>query len=104
MKVFYSWQSDLPSSTNRNLILKALEDAAERIRKDKSVDVEPVIDRDTQGLSGSPDIKKAILDKIDSCDVFVADVSIVTALSASRPCPNPNVLFELGYAVKRLTF
>jgi hypothetical protein len=102
MLVFYSWQSDLPNATNRAFIDKALERAAQAMRKDIELAIEPVIDRDTVGLPGAPDIGKAIFDKIDRCDVFVADVSIVRRSEGSRPTPNPNVLVELGYALKSL--
>jgi hypothetical protein len=97
--VFYSWQSDTPGATNRNLILQALEDAAKEITSDESINVEPVIDRDTQDVPGSPDIGRAILDKINAADVVVADVTIINQGSDSRLTPNPNVLVEVGYAL-----
>ena len=100
--IFYSWQSDLPNATNRGFIQKALERAAKEIQSDQSISVEPVIDRDTAGVPGSPDIATTILEKIDKCDVFACDVSIINHGSAPRPTPNPNVLIELGYALKRL--
>ena len=100
--VFYSWQSDLPNSTNRSLIETALEKAAKAISQDETISVEPVIDRDTQGVPGSPDIARTILQKIDRADAFVCDVSIINPQSASRKTPNPNVLLELGYAVKSM--
>jgi hypothetical protein len=100
--IFYSWQSDLPNATNRGFIQTALERAARSIRDDASISVEPVVDRDTAGVPGSPDIATTILQKIDSCDVFVCDVSIINSARYQRPTPNPNVLFELGYALKRL--
>ena len=96
--VFYSWQSDLPNATNRSFIQLALEKAAKSIASDKTVDDVPIIDRDTQGVPGSPHIAKTIFQKIDVADVFVADVSIVGG-SIERPAPNPNVLIELGYAL-----
>lgn len=100
-KVFYSWQSDLPNSTNRGFIQEALEKAAKAIRNDDSIEVEPVIDRDTQGIGGSPDIASTIFDKIEQAKVFVCDVSFITpAASEGRLTPNPNVLLELGYALK----
>lgn len=40
--------------------------------------------------------------KIDESDVFVCDVTIVNSSKKFRPTPNPNVLFELGYAVHKL--
>lgn len=90
-KVFYSWQSDLPGSCNRNLIQTALESAADAVSAD--LEIECAVDRDTQGLAGAPEIGKAILEKIEQAQMFVADVSIVGGIA-----PNPNVLFELGYA------
>lgn len=101
-KVFYSWQSDLPNATNRGFIQQALEQAAALISGDISIDVEPVVDRDTAGVGGSPDIAGTILDKIDKADVFVPDVSITTTDSSGKNYPNPNVLVELGFAAKAL--
>jgi hypothetical protein len=102
--IFYSWQSDLPNSTNRGFIQTALEAAAKAIRDDESVEVQPVIDRDTAGVPGSPDISATIFGKIEQARVFVCDVSIINQASADkdRPTPNPNVLIELGYALKVL--
>lgn len=102
-RVFYSWQSDSPGNTNRNLISAALESAIEEVKSDESIEVEPVIDRDTLGLSGSPDISQSIFSKIDQSSAFVCDVSILDS-KAKKPSPNPNVLIELGYAVKVLSW
>ncbi|HEY7424713.1 MAG TPA: hypothetical protein VH682_10835 [Gemmataceae bacterium] len=99
--VFYSWQSDLPNPTNRSLILDALERAAKKIRTDESITVEPVLDRDTQNVPGAPDIAHTIFQKIEKATAFVADVSIINP-GMGRPTPNPNVLIELGYALKTL--
>jgi hypothetical protein len=99
LKIFYSWQSDLPSKTNRGFIGDALKKVAKEIHQDDSLQVEPVIDRDTQGVVGSPDIANTIFSKIQDCHVFVCDVSIINNGSEKRLTPNPNVLVELGYAV-----
>ncbi len=99
--VFYSWQSDLPSRGNRGLIGDALERAIRAIANDEAASLEPVLDRDTAGLGGTPDIAHSILAKISAADVFVADVSIVSE-GTRRPSPNPNVLVELGYAAAEL--
>jgi hypothetical protein len=99
--VFYSWQSDLPNATNRGLILDALERAARTIRADGSVAVEPVVDRDTQNVPGAPNIADTIMQKIERATAFVADVSVINP-GLGRPTPNPNVLVELGYALKAL--
>lgn len=101
-KIFYSWQSDLPNATNRGFIGQALENAAKAIRNDDSIQVEPVVDRDTAGVPGAPDIASTILAKIEQAQVFVCDVSIINQGTESRFTPNPNVLIELGYAMKAL--
>ena len=64
-KIFYSWQSDLPNNTNRGFILQALENAAKHIRSDESIDVEPVVDRDTLDVPGSPNIVAILSTAID---------------------------------------
>lgn len=103
--VFYSWQSDLAGRANRSLIEDALEAAAKNLRADESLEVQPVMDRDTAGIAGAPDIAATIFEKIDKANAFVADVSFITSRTSKRqrlrPCPNPNVLLELGYALHR---
>ena len=99
--VFYSWQSDLPNTTNRGLIQEALERAAKTIRTDDSLAVDLVLDRDTHNVPGAPDIAHSIFQKIEKAAAFVADVSIINP-GLGRPTPNPNVLIEVGYALKTL--
>jgi hypothetical protein len=95
--IFYSWQSDLQNNTNRSFIETALEKAVREVSKELIIPF--VKDMDTTNRTGSPDIAKTILEKIDSCFMFVADISIITAPDITgKKTPNPNVLFELGYA------
>lgn len=96
--VFYSWQSDLPNSTNRSFIESALRAAASEISADESIGIDPVIDRDTLGSVGAPDIATTIFKKISDADLFIADITFV-AKTKKRSFPNPNVLIELGYAL-----
>jgi len=100
--VFYSWQSWTDKKANRNLIEDCLEKAIRQIRKDDSMRLDPVMDRDTQGVPGSPDIADTIFEKVAAADVFVADVSFVHSAGVGHPTPNPNVLVELGYALGTL--
>jgi hypothetical protein len=100
--VFYSWQSWTEAGANRNFIEDCLERAIKEIRKDDSLRLEPVIDRDVQNVPGSADIANTILAKIEAADVFVADVSFVHDPATQRRTPNPNVLVELGYALGTL--
>jgi len=59
--VFYSWQSDTRAAANRTLIGEALEAAAKELSADDSIVVEPVIDRDTLAVPGTPDISITML-------------------------------------------
>ena len=102
--IFYSWQSDLPNNTNRGFIEQALRKAIASITTEEELVIEPCLERDTAGVSGTPDIASTIFRKIDECHVFVGDVSIINADSSERKAPNPNVLLELGYAAKTLTW
>lgn len=103
-KIFYSWQSDLPGNSTRNFI----EDVIRAAVKYLAGTVTVIPDRDTRGELGSPNIETIIFDKIDKCDLFIADLSIVGEYQDSngntKYVPNPNVLIELGYAVKVLSW
>lgn len=102
VKVFYSWQTDLPRPHNYTLIRKALERAVENIQKDGLFPVFPILERDTFDRSGSVAIADTILEKIKETSVFVGDVSIINKGSRKRKTSNPNVLLETGFAVHRL--
>lgn len=107
--VFYSWESDLNGRTTRNLIEGCLNTVIRQLGREDDLDVDPSLDRDTRGVSGAPVILDAILEKIDNCTAFVADVSIINSADVrhdppARPTPNPNVLIELGYAIKTLSW
>lgn len=104
-KVFYAWQSDRPNNLCRGLIRRALDDAATKLNaaleiEDANRQVE--IDQDTQGVSGSPPIAETILDKIRTCDAFIADLTLIPSGEGNRASPNPNVLIEYGYALHAL--
>ena len=96
--VFYSWQSDLPET--RNVIEATLERAIRNLNRDLTVENALRLDQDTQGVAGWPDITMALLDKIDQCEIFVADITPINGPDSDfRITPNPNVLLELGYAL-----
>jgi hypothetical protein len=101
--VFYSWQSDLPGNTNRGFIETALKKALADLEEDPAVQDSPRLDKDTQGVPGSPDIVNEILAKIRAAEVCVFDISIV-AKNDVRKLPNPNVMIELGYALRHHPF
>lgn len=98
-KIFFSWQSDLSPEFHRDLIENALRDAASRLSE--ITEVEAVVDRDVVGIPGSPDIVDSILHKIETCNVFVADISLIhKGTDGKRPTPNPNVSIETGFALR----
>jgi hypothetical protein len=104
LTVFYSWQSDTRAACNRTLIHDALESALSDVRGMPNVQIEAVLDRDTLGAPGSPDIATVILEKIDRSSAVVADVTLIDAGADGRRFPNPNVLLEVGYAIKSRSF
>lgn len=106
-KIFYSWQSDLPGSKTRYFIRECIDEAIKDAGKSEAIDA--VRDEATKGLTGSPDIITSIYSKIDECDMVIADVSLcfkrdVTKDGQEKYSPNPNVMLELGYAVKTLSW
>lgn len=100
IKVFYSWQSDLEVKINRYPIRDCLKKAIKELNKTFPSKIS--LDHDTKERSGSPEIANTIFEKINECDVFVADISIINSNSENRKTPNPNVLIELGFAIKKL--
>jgi len=120
MKLFWSWHSDTPGKTGWFFVRDAIAAAIKALKQADDID-EPTerdvvgdlhLDQDRQGLPGSPDLARAILDKIDKAAVFVADVTIVAQAKGTkspagkrikgRRFINPNVAIELGYALKTL--
>jgi len=74
----FSSQSDLPGKTNHYAIRKALEAAAKTLNAaDPSIEVKP--DEPTRDESGAVNIAHKILEKIERADVFIADISTITA-------------------------
>ncbi|WP_180952721.1 TIR domain-containing protein [Acetobacter aceti] len=101
LHIFYSWQSDSPNKTNLNAIRNSLRETCVKLESvDASLTLMP--DEATRDTSGSPRIPDKITEKIEEAAIFIADITTVTPKDAERPCPNPNVVFELGYAVATL--
>jgi hypothetical protein len=119
MKVFWAWQSDHPREISRDVVRTALEAAIEHLKQEKKVFEAPEesrgelhLDHDTKGLTGSPDVARSILEKIQDCTVFVGDISIVgkapdkpgnEGVKPGRPLINSNVAIEYGFALRKLT-
>lgn len=99
--IFYSWQSN--HKDTKNFINIALKNAINDLSGSNILEKAPRLDKDTQGLVGSPNIVSVIKDKIDGCGIFVADVSIVDESKSGKKLVNQNVMFELGYAIAKHT-
>ena len=102
LKAFYSWQSDLPETENRNFIKGVLEDSIKKLNKSEKIKEKIRIDESLANTSGSPDIKSTVLHKIENSSFFIADVSICSKNEKGKYFSNSNVMFELGYAVAHL--
>ena len=96
--MFFSWQSDIPPGCNKLLI----EDAVQLVideRKTEQWQLQERIDEATVDAQGAVDIVGSLMKKIDLCSVFIADITLINpGVDVKRRTPNPNVLFELGYA------
>ena len=95
MKVFWSWQSDTPGKIGRYFVRDALIAAIERLKETPDVQ-EPTereirstmhLDQDRKGISGSPDLARVILEKIEQSAVFVADAPRSGRLLQSHQIP-----------------
>ncbi len=98
--IFYSWQCDSDKKFNRNFIENCLSNAINRINK--VIDYTLILDKNTIGESGSPDIVNVILNKIDMAIGFVADITPIVCLK-EKYLSNSNVMLELGYALSFLS-
>lgn len=105
---FFSWQSDVTKQAK--FIREALAEISPLI-KNSTDNLKIVNDEATRERPGSPDISLTILEKISQSDIFIADVTIINERAdtnlegeddQSRLTPNPNVMFELGFAVALL--
>lgn len=107
MNIFYAWQSDVDPNTNKNFIKKAIKSAISEINESLKINDSPrpkiKLDHDTKGIPGMPNIAETILNKINTSDIFIADITFIAFNNNnSKLIPNPNVVFELGYAFKTL--
>lgn len=101
VSLFFSWQSDRKDI--RKAIFTELKNVKEQLAQDG---IELIVDQDTRGRKGTEKIDVALLKKIRDCDIFLADMSPVTTMiqeidedvRRTKLIPNPNVMFEYGYA------
>jgi hypothetical protein len=105
--IFFSWQSDTPTLTGRNLIERALQRAIAVVAADTDIDPanrDLTVDRDSVGVPGSPPLVETIFGKVDCAAAFLSDLTYVATRKDGRRMPNPNVLLEHGWALKALSW
>lgn len=100
--IFFSWQTDLPNNTNRSLIKQSIENAIKNLSEKPLNGMKFLYDESTYGEAGAPDIAETLISKISKSNIYICDISIINKGSKFRKSPNPNVLFELGYAASFL--
>jgi hypothetical protein len=98
-KIFFSWQSDLPAV--RNKLQKAVQIAVKELGDELEEAERPEFDKDTQGTFASEEIMATIFGKIDRATLFIADATPITKTD-SKLIPNPNVMVEIGYALRAM--
>jgi hypothetical protein len=98
VRIFFSWQSDLPQGPTTRAIRAALRAAASEVEAKHPVDV--ILEEATSNAPGSPYIPYELAEKIRKSDIFVADITTVVRLEGNegKSLPNANVTFELGVA------
>jgi hypothetical protein len=104
MKVFWSWQNDYEPESNRHFIRSALDEAVKQAGEELGLEPaeRPELDHDTKNTPGMADITNTILKKINESAVFVADLTPIGETNGGKALPNPNVMIELGWALKSL--
>lgn len=100
--IFFSWQSTRPDV--KKAIMKMLSGVVKELSKEG---IDLCLDQDTWNRVGKKRIEVEVLNKIDSCDIFIADLTPVCKIEADEDedrleklQPNANVMFEYGYALK----
>ena len=100
--VFFSWQSDVPE--NSDFLRSFIKTSIKNLETTQNVNV--LYDEASRSVVGSQKVEEVILEKIRACDVFIADITPITKIETEegekkriKLLPNPNVAFELGYAM-----
>tara|TARA_R110000787_G_scaffold15402_4_gene47524 strand:- start:20493 stop:21761 length:1269 start_codon:yes stop_codon:yes gene_type:complete len=102
VKIFWSWQNDYAPKRNRWFIQDALTDAVAALADEYELEPagRPELDHDTKDTAGMVEITNEIFDKIAVSAAFVADLTPIARTEDGKALPNPNVLIELGWALK----
>lgn len=106
--IFYSWQMDAPSVTNKSFLRAALDQAVAQITTSTvRVEPSPRVDSGMDDIAGTPEVATVMFEKIKDSAIFLGDVSLVGVIDRTndqgaktgrQKTLNPNVAVEMGYA------
>ena len=99
-RIFFSWASE-----NKNLskLRRAIGEAIKTLNETWNGAITFLYDEATRNKSGSPDITQSIKEKISCSDCAIFDLSLYYGADENKKfSPNPNVIFEYGYAVSMI--
>lgn len=95
--VFFSWASE---NKNKSVLQKSIEEALFQLNQEQYKGYVYDYEEATRNLTGSPDIIESIKTKIRNAAVFICDIThFYSYQSKGKKSPNPNVIFEYGYAL-----
>lgn len=112
--VFFSWQSDIDNDklNNKSFLYDCINTALKNLEnKGKLKNVSFEFQESTSNISGNPSIPNTLGKRIENCDVFIADLSIVDSYSKlelflrklrkakTKRGPNNNVFGEYNKAL-----
>jgi hypothetical protein len=102
VKIFYSWQSKTDEKVNRYFLRDCIQDAISELEKELK-DNSPgfILEMDTTGLPGAPNIPIKIHDRIKGTDIYIPDLTFIQKPKEedTEGISAPNVNIEYGYAL-----
>ena len=87
LNLFYCWQGQTNKGRDRVYLRKCIDEVVAQINKSYG-QFSIIIQESSEGIGGSPEVVSEIKNRIENCDIFIADITY----------SNPNVLYELGRA------
>ena len=101
LNVFFSWQSKTDKNRNWYFIREAIQRALKTLKNSSAPELYNVAfeyQESTSGESGMPDIVQTVDNRIANCDIYIADLSIISEHLDPEPPIANNVLAEFGEA------
>lgn len=99
VNLFFSWQSDVPS-----IKVNISDNIKKAIREynQEQTDYEVMYTTDNRGEAQHDKIEDNVLANIKNSAIFVADITPLICYKEKKYLLNPNVLIELGFAMRQM--